>query len=163
MIPAGRPRRFIAALALAALVPTAFCASPVRAGGEETYARSGTGTRLLESGTVTIKMLAEETNLGGRELELGELTLPTGYGQGPEHLHSRLEVLCVLSGVLGHTVNGVAHRIEPGMIAVVRPSDRVAHAVLSAEPVKALVIWAPAGEADYLVREFGFGERPATE
>lgn len=52
----------------------------------------------------------------------------------------------MLSGVLEHEVNGQSHRLEPGMVGIVRPEDTVAHRVLSDEPVTTLVIWAPAGE-----------------
>jgi len=44
------------------------------------------------------------------------------------------------------------------MVGVVRVGDSVAHAVLSDEPVKALVIWLPGGEADRLIAEFGYSE-----
>lgn len=161
MIASGFSCRRLAYAALASLA----LALPLPAAAEEpaTYAPSGAGTRLLERGEVILKMLVEEVNLGGSELEAAELTLPVSYGQGPEHVHGRLEVLYVLSGVLGHTVNGVAYRIEPGMVAIVRPGDKVAHAVLSDEPVEALVVWAPGGEARSLVEDLGFAERPLPE
>ncbi|HEX9648287.1 MAG TPA: cupin domain-containing protein [Alphaproteobacteria bacterium] len=122
------------------------------------YARASTGTRLLEKGDIDIRMLLEASNLGGDEIEIGEITLPVSYGQGGGHLHGRMEIFYVLSGRLGHSLNGEAHVLEPGMIGVVRVGDSVAHAVLSDEPVKALVIWLPAGEADRLIGEFGYSE-----
>ena len=105
-------------------------------------------------------MLLEATNLGGTEIEIGEITLPVSYGKGGDHLHGKMEIFYVLSGRLGHTVNGEPHVLEPGMVGVVREGDSVAHAVLSDEPVKAVIIWLPAGEADRVVREFGYSESP---
>lgn len=122
------------------------------------YAPVSNGTRLLEKGDIDIRMLLEASNLGGTELEIGEITLPTSYGQGGDHFHGKMEIFYVLSGRLGHTVNGVAHVLEPGMVGVTRVGDAVAHAVLSDEPVRALVIWVPAGEADRLLDEFGYSE-----
>ena len=122
------------------------------------YAPVSRGTRLLEKGDIDIRMLLEASNLGGPEIEIGEITLPTSYGQGGAHFHGKMEIFYVLSGRLGHTVNGEAHVLEPGMVGVTRVHDSVAHAVLSDEPVKALVIWLPAGEADRLLDEFVYSE-----
>ena len=144
--------------ALAAL--SAILAAPARAdeGSGVDYARASAGTRLLEKGDIDIRMLLEASNLGGEEIEIGEITLPVSYGQGGNHRHGRMEIFYVLAGRLGHTVNGEAHILEPGMVGVVRVGDSVAHAVLSDEPVKALVIWLPGGEADRLIAEFGYSE-----
>jgi quercetin dioxygenase-like cupin family protein len=114
------------------------------------YARSTAGTRWLESerGT-TIKLLVEAANLGGSEVEIGEITFPGGprpAGQG--HLHGSIEIFYVLSGEMNHVVNGESHLLKPGMVGIVRPGDRVAHGVNSTDPVRALVVWAPGGEAD---------------
>ena len=118
------------------------------------YQKSVSGTRLLKgAGGLVIKMLVEESNLGGSELEVGEITFPAG-SQGGEHLHQSIEVFYVLSGVMGHVVNGESHRLEPGMVGIVRPGDRVAHKVLSDTPVRAVVIWAPGGEASRIARFF---------
>ena len=158
--------RFGKFCASAAVLLTVVCVqgfSPARADDAPAYTPSGKGTRLLESAGVVIRMLVEEANLGGREVELGEITFPVEYGHGPEHTHGRLEVIYVLSGVLGHTVNGALHRLEPGMVGIVRPGDTVAHAVLSEEPVRALLVWAPGGEAQALIDSFGFAERALPE
>ena len=124
------------------------------------YAPASSGTRLLKKGDIDIRMLLEASNLGGQEIEIGEITLPVSYGQGGDHHHAKMEIFYVLSGRLGHTVNGEPHVLEPGMIGVVRVGDSIAHAVLSDEPVKALVIWLPGGEANRLVDEFGYSESP---
>jgi hypothetical protein len=129
------PRIMRFRLALAAAL-SAILAAPALAdeGSGLDYARASTGTRLLEKGDIDIRMLLEASNLGGPEIEIGEITLPTSYGQGGDHFHGRMEIT--------------------------RVGDSVAHAVLSNEPVKALVIWLPAGEADRLVEEFGYSESP---
>jgi quercetin dioxygenase-like cupin family protein len=111
------------------------------------YARSSTGVReiTLGSGTV-IKMLLDASNLGSGEVEVGEITFPAG-GPSPTagHRHGATEIFYIVEGVLGHVVNGQEHRLEPGMVGVVKPADEVMHRVLEG-PVKAVVIWVPGGE-----------------
>lgn len=92
------------------------------------------------------KLLLDESNLGGKELEMVELTLPAGEVVGSHH-HGSVEIFYVLSGTLGHEVNGEMHMLTPGMVGVVRPEDSVRHVVPKDADVKLLVIWAPAGEA----------------
>ncbi len=141
---------------LCALVCT--CAVPAAAQQAEEpaegYARATTGTRWLESeGGLTIKMLVERSNLGGGEVEIGEITFPVGSGAGRRgHHHERIEIFYVLSGRLDHIVNGESHLLDPGMVGIVRPGDEVVHRVVSDSPVRALVIWAPGGEADRIAR-----------
>ena len=120
------------------------------------YTAASSGTRNLVAGPVVIRMLAESSNLGIDQLEVGELNLPAGFGESDAHAHVSLELFYVVEGVLGHEVNGVVHRLEPGMLGFVKPGDTVKHAVLSEGPVKALVVWYPGGEADRLVEHAGF-------
>jgi len=112
------------------------------------YARSssGLGELTLGSGT-TIKLLLDASNLGSDELEVAEITFPAGANPSGGHVHGAIEIFYVMEGVLGHVVNGELHRIEPGMLGVVRQGDEVIHRVLSDGPVRALVLWAPGGEA----------------
>jgi quercetin dioxygenase-like cupin family protein len=112
------------------------------------YARSSTGVRevTLGSGTV-IKMLLDASNLGSGEIEVGEITFPTLSSPTAGHRHGATEIFYVIEGVLGHVVNGVEHRLEPGMVGVVKPTDEVMHRVLEA-PVRAVVIWVPGGEGN---------------
>lgn len=141
----------IFAPALLVLTSSILMGTAVQAADED-YARASRGTRWLEGpGGLTIKMLVESSNLGGDEVEIGEVTFPVA-AQGGDHVHGSHEIFYVLSGVLEHVVNGEAHRLEPGMIGIVRQGDTVAHRVASEEPVKALVIWAPGGEAERLSR-----------
>jgi quercetin dioxygenase-like cupin family protein len=101
-------------------------------------------------GGTTIRLLLDEANLGGTEVEIAEITFPPGSSSGG-HPHGSTEIFYVLSGTLEHVVNGETHRLEPGMLGFVRPPDRVNHVVPGSEPVKALVIWAPGGEAHRIV------------
>ncbi len=111
------------------------------------YSAASSGTRelTLASGTA-FRMLLDETNLGSGEIEMAEITLPAGTSTAA-HRHGSIEIFYVLEGVLGHVVNGVEHRLEPGMVGVVKPGDDVAHRAPDG-PVKALVVWVPGGEGD---------------
>lgn len=125
------------------------------------YSISTSGTRWLESRSGTkVKMLVEQSNSGGTEVEVGEITFPAGYGKSPPHRHGSVEIFYVVSGKLGHIVNGEKHVIEPGMAGIVRPGDTVVHSLESDEPVRALVIWTPVGEADALVKAGIFQATP---
>lgn len=140
------------------LVGVAACAAVVSAvallGAESVAAQDGyepvvsdEGTRSFPIGAIDVKVLVEESVLGGDEIEIVEMTFPPGGPtSGGQHRHGRVEIFYVLSGVLEHEVDGEAHRLEPGMVGIVRPEDSVAHRVLSEEPVRTLVIWAPGGE-----------------
>ena len=139
------------ALALAGAI-TAVNPSPAQA--QEQYEASSRGTRLLEGGNgFAIKMLVERSNLGGGEVEIGEITFPVGPGQSRRgHVHGTVEIFYVLLGELDHIVNGESHILTPGMVGIVRTGDSVVHRVVGDEPVKALVIWAPGGEIDGIAR-----------
>lgn len=94
---------------------------------------------------VEIRLLADETTLGGREVEVAEITFPAGADSG-DHRHSVTELFYVLSGELEHSVNGRTVVLKPGMVGAVRPPDAVRHRAPNGA-VRALVIWAPGGEA----------------
>lgn len=110
------------------------------------------------SGT-TIRMLLDESNLGGTEIEIGEITFAPGTNSG-SHPHGSTEIFYVLSGELEHVVNGESHLLGPGMLGFVRPPDEVNHVVPGDEPVKALVIWAPGGEAGRILQSWNRVESP---
>jgi quercetin dioxygenase-like cupin family protein len=115
------------------------------------YAKSTHGTRVLEAPGVAIKVLVEAANYGSGEVEVAELTLTQSSAA---HKHSSAEIIYILDGVLEHVVNGESHRLEPGMVGIVKPGDSVVHKVASEKPVKALLIWAPGGEAERLAKVF---------
>ncbi len=120
------------------------------------YAAASAGTRMLKLGPVTIKMLIDASNLGRDDVEIGELTLPASYGEGASHVHGSLEIFYVVSGILGHEVNGRQHTLKPGDVGYVMPGDQVRHSVLSQGPVKSVVIWIPGGESEALIEHAGF-------
>jgi len=120
------------------------------------YTPTSTGTRKLVAGPVWIKMLAEASNLGRDDVEVAELFLPPEFGEGSARQHGSLEIFYVLEGVLGHEVNGITHRLEPGMLGFVQPGDAIRHSVLSDVAVRAVVIWVPGGEAQRLIEHAGF-------
>ena len=117
---------------------------------DQGYQAATEGTRVLEGGNgFAIKMLVEQSNLGGGEVEIGEITFPVGAGRNrASHTHGRVEIFYVLEGELDHIVNDESHLLTRGMVGIVRPGDRVVHRVVSDSPVKALVIWAPGGEIE---------------
>ena len=123
---------------------------------DTTYKRSSAGTRVLENdaGTV-IRILVERSVLGDSGVEIAEATLPVGAGAGvASHRHGVTEMIYVVSGELDHVVNGTAHRLTPGMVGIVKPSDTVIHRVVGQTPVKVLLIWAPGGEVERLAQRF---------
>lgn len=145
-----------------ALVVGALMLGAVGAAAQESspaYDRATRGTRWLENGRgLAIKVLVEPSNLGGAEVEIAEITFPPGPAAPAGHRHGSIEIFYIRSGVLDHIVDGEAHRLEPGMVGIVRPGDSVIHRVVGDAPVEALVIWAPGGEVDRLARFFE--ERP---
>ena len=137
--------------AFAALVILVFGAG-LSVGAKRTTQDMAHESELYKSPTsgTTIRMLLDESNLGGTEVEIGEIIFAPGTNSG-SHPHGSTEIFYVLSGELEHEVNGVTHVLKPGMLGFVRPPDEVNHKVPGDEPVKALVIWAPGGEADRIV------------
>jgi quercetin dioxygenase-like cupin family protein len=93
-----------------------------------------------------VKLLLDEVALGGKELEMAELTFPAGT-ISDKHQHGSVEIFYVLSGTFGHEVNGKLIWLKPGSVGVVRPGDTVRHSTPKDSEAKVLAIWAPAGEA----------------
>lgn len=127
-------------------------AGAARAQTSTVYSKAPAGDKCRALGAILLRPLVDSTALGGSEVELAELTLPVGYdtvGQG--HAHGKIEILYVLSGRLGHVVNGVSHELGPGGVGIVRPGDRVRHHVLSTVPVRVVAVWAPGGELNRLL------------
>ncbi|MEY2880943.1 MAG: hypothetical protein RLZZ15_3323 [Verrucomicrobiota bacterium] len=92
-----------------------------------------------------LRILFDEAAYGGTELELAEITFVPN-GDSGEHVHGATETFYVLEGELEHVVNGKSVKLTAGMIGTVRPPDKVRHKTGPAG-ARALVIWAPAGEA----------------
>lgn len=138
--------------ATAALATFACLLVPEAVGAQSAYEPATRGTRMLEGANgLSIRMLVEASNLGGGEVELGEITFPAGSGAGDaSHTHAHVEIFYILEGTLDHIVNGETHRLERGRVGIVRPGDTVIHRVVGDAPVRALVVWAPGGEAERL-------------
>ena len=142
----------------ASLTVMLLCVSACIASAQDSasYRKSSGGTRILESTSgAQLKILVEQPVLGAKDVEIAEATLPVGLGAGPaSHRHGSTEIIYVISGELDHVVNGEAHRLTPGMIGIVKPTDTVIHRVVGQQPVKVLLIWAPGGEVERLAQTF---------
>ena len=149
---------------LCGILIVAFYVAPSLAHGDDaahelanpSYTAVSSGTRLLSLGPVSIKMLVDKSNLGEDKVEVAELTLPADHGEGVAHAHGSLEIFYVVSGILGHEVNGEQHALKPGDVGFVKPGDQIRHSVLSETAVKAVVIWVPGGESQALIDHAGF-------
>jgi quercetin dioxygenase-like cupin family protein len=139
-------------------------AQPASTAAQPPYAHATNGILdgIVNPGGVTWKLVLNESNLGGNELDLAEVTLPAGT-EVPVHRHAPLEVLYVLSGVYDHEVNGKRYRLSPGMVGIVRPGDEVRHLATNGTDVKLLVIWVPAGNTQRLASAQGTAPAPVPE
>jgi mannose-6-phosphate isomerase-like protein (cupin superfamily) len=142
------------ALAASLVAPAAASAQ------QPAYEKATRGTRIFEAPSgLSIRMLVEASNLGSGEVEVGEITIPAGSGAARQgHRHGAIEIFYILSGELDHIVNGESHLLKPGDVGMVRPGDSVVHRVPGSEPARALVIWAPGGEAERIAP--GMQQRP---
>jgi quercetin dioxygenase-like cupin family protein len=143
-------------LAVISCTVITFAALLLRAQDASLYRRSSSGTKILENDAGTIiKVLVDASALGDSSIEIAEATLPVGAGAGAApHRHGSTEMIYVVSGELDHVVNGTAHRLQPGMVGIVKPADTVIHRVIGQTPVKMLLIWAPGGEVNRLAERF---------
>ena len=107
--------------------------------------------RFVSASGAEIELLLSESNLGGDEIQIGEITWPPGANSG-NHPHGATEVFYVLEGELEHVVDGVSEILRPGDLGFVRPPSEVNH-ITSPDggQVRALVIWAPGGEGTRIV------------
>src|SRR3984885_9462948 len=115
------------------------------------YATNGILDHIAGGSGSEWKLLLNESNLGGKELEMVEVTLAPGTTVG-SHTHGSLEVIYVLSGTYDHEVNGKRYELTPGMVGIVRPGDHVRHLVPQSGPAKLLIMWVPGGEAAPVLR-----------
>ena len=94
----------------------------------------------------------------GTELEIGEITFAPNTDSG-DHVHGATETFYLLEGELEHIVNGQGEKLTAGMIGTVRPPDKVRHKT-GPGGARALVIWAPAGEAARIAARWKRVEQP---
>lgn len=125
------------------------------------YEPIGRGVRWLVKPDVFIKTLVERENYGNGDVEVAELHIPKvpksgQVVQGLEHTHRSTEIFYVISGRMGHIINGKKHVIQAGEVGIVHAGEKIIHTVEGDEPVKAIVIWVPGGEADNLADNMGF-------
>ena len=78
-------------------------------------------------------------------MEMAEITFVPNSDSG-DHVHGATETFYVLEGELEHIVNGESMKLTPSMTGTVRPPDKVRHKT-GPKGARALVIWAPGGEA----------------
>ena len=109
--------------------------------------QSSTGGSVFEStGGTRLRVLFDGPSQGS-PVDVGVINFPPGTDSG-EHPHGVTEIFYVLEGELEHVVNGDSYTLSPGMLGHVNPPDLVNHKVApDGLPVRALVIWAPGGEA----------------
>ena len=120
--------------------------APATNGASHEAHQAPSGSPVFESaGGSRLRMLLETPAVGGNEVEVGELTFAPNTDSG-DHQHGATETFYILEGELEHIVNGKGTKLGPGMIGTVRPPDKVRHKT-GPNGAKALVIWAPAGEA----------------
>ena len=152
------PYYLFAGISVSAAIAAALYSPPSAPSASATSSASSAqaadlGSFLSESGT-EIRLLLSESNLGGGELQVGEITFPPGTNSG-NHYHGATEVFYVLSGELEHVVDGVSETLRPGDLGFVRPPSAVNHRTAPDGPgAKALVIWAPGGEGTRIVENW---------
>jgi quercetin dioxygenase-like cupin family protein len=116
--------------------------------GAGMFAQTATDTVSYQSGPngTLLDVLFDGPTMGA-DVDVGQLTFPPGTNSG-DHSHGVTEIFYILEGTLEHVVNGESHMLTKGMLGYVQPPDVVNHIVdPDGPPAKALVIWAPGGEA----------------
>jgi quercetin dioxygenase-like cupin family protein len=115
------------------------------------YTQSGTCIEVL-------LQIMDQEMFRGTELEIGEITFAANTDSG-DHVHGSTETFYVLEGELEHIVNGQSIKLTPGMIGTVRSPDKVRHKT-GPRGARALVIWAPLGEAARLASRWKRIDQP---
>ena len=130
---------------VAALMVAVACALPYGA-GVRAQQESIEGHVYQSAGGTQLKVLLDGRGRDGN-VDVAEITFSPGTNSG-DHPHASTEVFYVLEGQLEHVVNGESRILEPGMLGFVEPPDVVNHITQSDGTLtKAVVIWAPGGEA----------------
>ena len=109
-----------------------------------THAQDAPKKTFVSPGGTQLRVLVDAATLGGSEVEVGELTFAAN-SESAEHQHGVTETFYVLEGELTQVVNGKPIKLDPGMVASIRPTDHVVHRA-GPKGAKAIVIWAPGGE-----------------
>jgi quercetin dioxygenase-like cupin family protein len=91
-----------------------------------------------------MRVLADETDVRGPEVEIVELKLPPNSDSG-DHRHAVTETFYVLEGDMEQVINGTPVKLSPGMSATIRSTDQVRHKS-GPNGARVLAVWAPGGE-----------------
>lgn len=102
------------------------------------------GPQLTNASSGGLRMLLDDTQLGGPEVSVGERSYPANYSSA-EHGHQSIEIIYVLSGEFQHEVNGQTHVLTTGMLGFVKPGDKVRHRT-GTVPARTLMVWVPGAD-----------------
>jgi dihydroorotase/N-acyl-D-amino-acid deacylase len=98
----------------------------------------------VSPGGTRMKILVDESDVRGTEVEIVELTFPANSDSG-DHRHAVTETFYVLEGELEQVINGTAVKLTPGRSVSIRSTDQVRHRS-GPNGAKVIVVWAPGGE-----------------
>jgi len=129
---AARPGRILYGPATRRATPS----SAPQAAARPRHFVSPNGTRM--------RVLADDSDVRGSEVEIVELTFPANSDSGDHH-HAVTETFYVLEGEMEQVINGKPVKLTPGTSASIRSTDQVRHKS-GPNGAKVLVVWAPGGE-----------------
>jgi dihydroorotase/N-acyl-D-amino-acid deacylase len=111
----------------------------------KTQSPTSSSARAFVSATGTeMRVLADEKDVRGNEVEIVELKFPPNSDSG-DHRHAVTETFYVLDGQMEQVINGTPVKLTTGMSATIRSTDQVRHKS-GPEGARVLVVWAPGGE-----------------
>jgi dihydroorotase/N-acyl-D-amino-acid deacylase len=110
----------------------------------KTSAPTTSGRAFVSAGGTEMRVLADEKDVRGNEVEIVELKFPANSDSG-DHRHAVTETFYVLEGEMEQVINGTPVKLAPGMSATIRATDQVRHKS-GATGARVLVVWAPGGE-----------------
>ena len=102
------------------------------------------GRTFVSAGGTEMRVLADEKDVRGNEVEIVELKFPPNSDSG-DHRHAVTETFYVLEGDMEQVINGTPVKLSTGMSATIRSTDQVRHKSGPAG-ARVLVVWAPGGE-----------------
>jgi N-acyl-D-amino-acid deacylase len=102
------------------------------------------GRAFVSAGGTEMRVLADEKDVRGNEVEIVELKFPPNSDSG-DHRHAVTETFYVLEGEMEQVINGTPVKLSTGMSATIRSTDQVRHKSGPAG-ARVLVVWAPGGE-----------------
>jgi quercetin dioxygenase-like cupin family protein len=93
---------------------------------------------------VKMKVISDEKDVRGNEVEIVELTFPPNSDSG-DHRHAVTETFYLLEGEFEQVVNGTSVKLAAGQAVSIRSTDQVRHKS-GPNGARVLVVWAPGGE-----------------